>query len=545
MHDVGLGEVDRDVAVGMGGAITLEFERRAVELEIVLVGEDLGRNPAGRLEVRNCSPSPRPAAPRERYLRVFSWAMIFAPTEFSPRVSSVWSKCQCVLMSVVIGSELRSASALVNCGRDTRMPASTSTLPSGPVRTAMFPPEPSSALMLLRSLCTAIGEVAALSLIRLTRPRASAKACRGLSPVVAAKPPEARQQRQKARLDRPEECALVIRFPIPRGAHRLSDRRSCPTLPGFSRYPGSSGNELAIEEIPDQGDHHIGLVLKREMPGVDEMQFGVRQVLKIGRRAVGGEDLVVLAPDDQRRRLALAKERLEFRIERDVGSIVEEEVELDVLVSGAIEQRLIVAPIVRIDAGNVGHAVDILELRRFRRDEEGERGAMRFGSVGPISLDRVPESLEPFLIGVAVLHDQCGHPIGMLERQPVSDRRAVIHEVDCVGADAKLRQKTVDDVGVMGERVGERLVVGRGAFAKSWIVGRNDVVAIRERRDQIAEHVRRGRKAVQQQHDLRILRPRFAIEDVDPVDLGRAVMNNWNGGLMRCARRGRVGGIEV
>src|ERR1700722_19441145 len=93
---------------------------------------------------------------------------------------------------------------------DTPMPASTSALPSGPVRTAMFPPEPSSALMLLRSLCVTIGEVAALSLIRLTRPRASAKAWRGLIPFVAAKPPEAMQQRQNARLDKPEECAAFI-----------------------------------------------------------------------------------------------------------------------------------------------------------------------------------------------------------------------------------------------------------------------------------------------------------------------------------------------
>ena len=76
----------------------------------------------------------------------------------------------------------------------------------------MFPPEPSSTLMLLRSLCTTIGEVAALSLIRLTRPRASAKAWRGVSPLVAAKPLEAMQQRQKARLDRPEGCVLVIHF---------------------------------------------------------------------------------------------------------------------------------------------------------------------------------------------------------------------------------------------------------------------------------------------------------------------------------------------
>src|SRR3984957_20024778 len=91
------------------------------------------------------------------------------------------------------------------------MPASTSTLPSGPVSTATFPPEPSSTLILLRSLWVTIAETAALSLMRLTRPRASANAARGVShaPVaVKAAPPT--QQRQNPRRDMMEECFAVI-----------------------------------------------------------------------------------------------------------------------------------------------------------------------------------------------------------------------------------------------------------------------------------------------------------------------------------------------
>src|SRR5258706_9636699 len=83
------------------------------------------------------------------------------------------------------------------------MPASISTLPSGPVRTAMLPPDPSRTLMLLRSLCVTIGDAAALSLIRLTRPRASAKASRGVSqPLVAANAAPPIQHRQNPRRDR-------------------------------------------------------------------------------------------------------------------------------------------------------------------------------------------------------------------------------------------------------------------------------------------------------------------------------------------------------
>src|ERR1700738_371079 len=82
------------------------------------------------------------------------------------------------------------------------MPASISTLPSEPVRTAMLPPEPSNTLILFRRLCVTIGDTAALSLMRLTRPRASAKAWRGVSqPLVAAKAAPPTQHRQKPRRD--------------------------------------------------------------------------------------------------------------------------------------------------------------------------------------------------------------------------------------------------------------------------------------------------------------------------------------------------------
>jgi hypothetical protein len=66
----------------------------------------------------------------------------------------------------------------------------------------MFPPDPSSTLILLRSLCVTIGETAALSLIKLTIPRASAKASRGVNHAPAAvKAAPLAQQRQKLRLD--------------------------------------------------------------------------------------------------------------------------------------------------------------------------------------------------------------------------------------------------------------------------------------------------------------------------------------------------------
>src|SRR6516165_4384776 len=134
---------------------------------------------------------------------------------------SVWSKCQWVLIKCVTGSPPRPDRVLVSCGRDTPIPASMSTFPSGPVRTAILPPEPSSTLTFPRNLYAVTGEEAALSLIRVTSPRASAKAWRGVSqPSVVAKPALVIQQRQKWRRESRCFCRkpmafllTVLRFP--------------------------------------------------------------------------------------------------------------------------------------------------------------------------------------------------------------------------------------------------------------------------------------------------------------------------------------------
>lgn len=61
--------------------------------------------------------------------------------------------------------------------------------------------------MLFRSLYEFTGAVAALSLIKLTSPRASVYASRGVSqPPVAVKAAPPRQQRQKPRRDIKEAC---------------------------------------------------------------------------------------------------------------------------------------------------------------------------------------------------------------------------------------------------------------------------------------------------------------------------------------------------
>src|SRR5262249_40082495 len=136
--------------------------------------------------------------------------MMAAPSAFSHVLPSAWSKCQWVLIRCLIGSRLRLLAASRIRGRDAVIPASMKTLPSAPVSTAMFPPDPSRTLTSRRSLCTLIEALVASSRIKSTMLLALAKTSRGLKQrPPAAKAAERRQHRQKLRRETKRCCAML------------------------------------------------------------------------------------------------------------------------------------------------------------------------------------------------------------------------------------------------------------------------------------------------------------------------------------------------
>src|SRR5664279_2527285 len=188
--------------------------------------------------------------------------------------------------------------------------------------------------------------------------------------------------------------------------------------------------DLAVEEVVDERRHYVELVFQCKMPGIEQVKFGVRQISQVRMRAIEREDLVVCAPNDQRRRLAFAEERLKLRIERNITAIIMEQVELNVLIAGTIKQSLIVAPIVWIDPGHVLHTVRVLELGGGRRHKERQRLTMSIRPIGPIGLDRIPKRFRSFFIGVAILDDERGDLVRVLQRETVSNGSAIIHEIE-------------------------------------------------------------------------------------------------------------------
>ncbi len=110
-------------------------------------------------------------------------------------------------------------------------------------------------------------------------------------------------------------------------------------------FPRLAAGEACLDFAADRH----GIFVDHEMAGVEPDQARIGQVALIGFGARRDEDRIVLAPQNQRLRPILTEQRVPFVVRRDVRAIILEQVELDRVVAGTVEQRLIDRPIVGID----------------------------------------------------------------------------------------------------------------------------------------------------------------------------------------------------
>ncbi len=158
--------------------------------------------------------------------------------------------------------------------------------------------------------------------------------------------------------------------------------------------------------------------------------------------------------------------------------------------------------------------------------------AMLGRSVRPVPAQRRPPAARLLRVQRRVLRNDCGQPIGVPQRQPEPYRAAEVHDVDGELTNAKLVEQLVDHPGKMIKRVVEARPVGYCAVPESRIVRRDDVILVRELREQVAELPRRRGEAMQQEQHRRIRGPRLAVANIDSFHDGVAVMHGHRPGLL-------------
>jgi hypothetical protein len=116
----------------------------------------------------------------------------------------------------------------------------------------------------------------------------------------------------------------------------------------------------------------------------------------------------------------------------------------------------------------------------------------------PVVLDWTPAFAETFLVGVAVLRDDGSDPLRVAHGEPEACRRAIVKDVHCKPIEADDLGKAVHHAGDVIERVTEFFSWRHIGLAEPGKVRRDDMKSVSEERDQVTEHVARGREAVQE-----------------------------------------------
>ena len=108
---------------------------------------------------------------------------------------------------------------------------------------------------------------------------------------------------------------------------------------------------------------------------------------------------------------------------------------------------------------------------------------------------------------------------------PEAYRRAIVEDIDCKALQADHLCEAVDDGGDVIECVFEFAPRWHVRPAEAGQVGRDDVEAIGQKRDQIPEHVARAWDAMEQQQRRRVGGSGLAIKDSHAVYIGRAIFD--------------------
>src|SRR5215813_11303224 len=105
----------------------------------------------------------------------------------------------------------------------------------------------------------------------------------------------------------------------------------------------------------------------------------------------------------------------------------------------------------------------------------------------------------------------------MANREAKPRRRAVVKHIDREAVETNHLSEAFDHFRDVIESVAESTAVRHVRLSKTGQVGSDEAKPVRELRDEIAEHVASGGKAVQQKNCLRVLRAGLAVENIDPV----------------------------
>src|SRR6185369_2459869 len=152
---------------------------------------------------------------------------------------------------------------------------------------------------------------------------------------------------------------------------------SGPRLNAASHIHDSSSSFLSchhpVMKRPHEHRDLVAVVLQGEMARIEHVQLSVLQVALERTATFLGEDRVICAPYEERRRLILTKILVPAGILVNVGSIVVKEFELNSVILWPAQEEQVRVPVVRADLFGVARAFTVDPFHAVGCEEPSER----------------------------------------------------------------------------------------------------------------------------------------------------------------------------
>jgi hypothetical protein len=116
----------------------------------------------------------------------------------------------------------------------------------------------------------------------------------------------------------------------------------------------------------------------------------------------------------------------------------------------------------------------------------------------PVGSDWIPAVAKSFLVGIAVLRNDSGDPLGVADGEPEARRSAVVKDIDREAAEADNLCEALDHARDVVECVAEFFSRRHVELTEPGKVRRDDMESVGEQRDQVTEHMAGAREAVEE-----------------------------------------------
>ena len=153
----------------------------------------------------------------------------------------------------------------------------------------------------------------------------------------------------------------------------------------------SKSTLLPIEKVFREASDLASFLIQRKMSRIEDVNLGAGYILAVSFSACHGKRGIITSPHDEQGRLTILQPFLPSRIQSNVSLVIEEKIQLNISLSGLVEEIVLIHPILRIDILRVWRSADMSLAGRLSGEEIRAKSGLMRGAILPKSAADLPK----------------------------------------------------------------------------------------------------------------------------------------------------------